>query len=393
MAKASATSMAVLPIQRRLQAIDVMRGLVMVLMAIDHVRVFSGVPAGGPTLGVFFTRWITHFCAPAFAFFAGTAAFLHGRRLADTSALARYLVTRGLVLILLELTFIRVAWTFNLDFAHYLLAGVIWMLGACMILLAALVRLPFSAVAAIGIAITVGHNLIDPWVPRLIEASEASATPWLWPILYLGPMAGGEGPFVVLYSLIPWIGVMAIGYAFGHIMTVDPQQRRRVCLTLGLGAMVAFVVLRASRIYGDPRAWNGTDVLGFLNTTKYPASLQFLLMTLGPMIALLPAAERWRGRVTETLAVFGRVPLFYYLLHIPLIHSAAIVVSLIRSGHVDPWLFANHPMRSPTPPEGYVWGLPLLYLVFAMVIVVLYLPCRWFAQMKATREERWLRYL
>jgi uncharacterized membrane protein len=379
----------------RLQSLDVMRGLVMVLMAIDHVRVYSGVPAGGPTPGVFFTRWVTHFCAPAFVFFAGTSAFLYAQkaRTTDSEPLERYLVTRGLLLILLELTVIRVAWTFNVDFAHYILAGVIWMIGGCMILLALLVRLPIAAVGALGLAIVAGHNLVDARLPQIVPAAQASSLFWLWRILYFGPAAGGDGPFVVLYSLVPWIGVMALGYAFGSVATMAPERRRRMCLWIGAGATIAFVVLRAGRFYGEPRPWNGASALGFLNTTKYPASLQFLLMTLGPTIALLPLAERARGRVSAALAVFGRAPLFYYLLHIPLIHAAAIVVSVAREGRVNPWLFENHPMMNPPPPAGYMWSLPLLYTVFAIVVALLFFPCRWYADARASRRHPWMRYL
>jgi uncharacterized membrane protein len=393
----------------RLQSLDVMRGVVMVLMAIDHVRVYSGVPAGGPSPGVFFTRWVTHFCAPAFVFFAGTSVFLHGRswrpalagpqvRLkADATpdlqqSLEPYLLTRGLLLVLLELTVIRVAWTFNLDFANYILAGVIWMIGWCLILLALMVRLPIGVVATIGAAIVAGHNLVDSRLQQLIPAAQASSLFWLWRILYFGPTAGGDGPFVVLYSLIPWIGVMALGYAFGAVMTLEPARRRRICAWLGLAATAAFVALRAARLYGEPRPWNGASALGFLNTTKYPASLQFLLMTLGPTIALLPVAERARGRIADVLAVFGRAPLFYYLLHIPAIHTAALVVSVVREGRVNPWLFANHPMMNPPPPPGYMWRLSLLYLVFGSVVALLYLPCRWFGAVKARPRTGWMRY-
>ena len=392
----------------RLQSLDVMRGVVMILMAIDHVRVYSGVPAGGPSPGVFFTRWVTHFCAPAFVFFAGTSAFLHasvglhgrtgrpalaGPEVRPTlESLERYLLTRGAVLVLLELTVIRVAWTFNLDFANYILAGVIWMIGWCLILLALMVRLPIGVVATIGAAIVAGHNLADSRLQQLIPSAQASSLFWLWRILYFGPTAGGDGPFVVLYSLIPWIGVMALGYAFGAVMTLEPARRRRICAWLGLAATAAFVALRAARLYGEPRPWNGASALGFLNTTKYPASLQFLLMTLGPTIALLPLAERARGTLTNALAVFGRVPLFYYLLHIPVIHAAALVVSVVREGRVNPWLFANHPMMNPPPPPGYMWSLSLLYLVFASVVALLYLPCRWFGALKARHRTGWMRY-
>ena len=382
-------------LRQRVASVDILRGAVMVLMAIDHVRVFAAVPAGGRAPSIFFTRWITHFCAPAFVFLAGTAVFLHARKLGDPSALTRFLLLRGAWLVLLELTFLRLAWTFNLDYRHYVLAGVIWAIGWCLILMAGLVHLPLRALATIGALVVVGHNLLDPLLPRLIPAAEASATPWLWRVLYLGPIApgNGEGPFVVLYSLVPWIGVMALGYAFGAILLMEPQRRRRLCLYLGLGALAAFVVLRATRVYGDPRPWNGNDALGFLNTNKYPASLQFLLMTLGPLITLVPALERAQGWLARTLEVFGRVPLFYYVLHIPLIHLAACLVSLLRAGRVDPWLFANHPMMMPGAPEGYAWSLPLLYAVTAAVVVILYFPCRWYGALKARRHDAWLQLL
>jgi uncharacterized membrane protein len=371
-------------VRERVASIDILRGAVMVLMAIDHVRVFAGVPAGGARPSIFFTRWITHFCAPAFVFLAGTSAFLYGRKLGDRAALSRYLLWRGAWLVLLELTFLRFAWTFNFDYRHYVLAGVIWAIGWCMILLAALLYLPLGVLTAIGAVIVAGHNLLDPLLPRLIPAAQASRTLWLWQVLYLGPIVGeGEGPFVVLYSLLPWLGVMALGYAFGTVVVMEPARRRRLCLLLGLGALAAFLVLRATRIYGDPRPWNGASGLGFLNTTKYPASLQFLLMTLGPLIALVPLLERAQSWLTRILVVFGRVPLFYYVLHIPLIHLAACLVSLVRLGYVDPWLFANHPMRVPPAPEGYVWSLPLLYAVTAAVVVILYFPCRWYGERRS----------
>jgi uncharacterized membrane protein len=385
----------------RLTSIDVVRGAVMVLMAIDHVRVYSGLPAGGPTAGIFFTRWVTHFCAPAFVFLAGTSAFLHGRKLDDPGRLARYLVTRGVVLLLLELTVIRVAWTFNLDFAHYILAGVIWMLGWCMVLLAGLVWLPAATVGVLGLIVVLAHNLAD-FVPQ--ATLHALRPSWLWQLLYLGggfQLGGGESaPTVaVLYVIVPWIGVMAAGYGFGALMLAEPSRRRRLCAAIGLSAIALFLVLRGVDLYGDPRHWSTAPpnappaLFRFLNTTKYPASLLFLLMTLGPAIALLPLAEQARGAVARFLETFGRVPMFYYLLHIPVIHAAALVVSLLREGRVNPWLFANHPMMNPPPPPGYAWSLTLLYLVFALAIAVLYVPCRWFVGVKARRRDGWLSYI
>jgi len=382
----------------RVASIDLIRGAVMILMAIDHVRVYAGLPAGGPTAGIFFTRWITHFCAPAFLFLAGTSAYFYGRRHAD---LSRFLLIRGAWLVLLELTVLRVGWTFNFDFAHYNMAGVIWAIGWCMILLAVLVKLPLRVVGAVGVAIIGAHNLLP-----LPQGEAVSA---LWKIVYVGFWAGpirfgADGPsLIILYSIIPWIGVMAAGYAFGAIVTLEPARRDRICLGLGLGATALFLVLRGFNLYGDPRPWvaagqgpDGTPMpalLAFLNTNKYPASLQFLLMTLGPTLALIPLLERARGAVARWVTVFGRVPFFYYVLHIPLIHALALIVSGIRLGAVSPWLFANHPMGNPPPPDGYPWSLGLLYVVFAVAITILYPVCRWYADLKAQRRYWWLSYL
>ncbi len=375
----------------RVQSIDIVRGAVMVLMAIDHVRVFSGVPAGSPDVGVFLTRWITNFCAPAFVFFAGTSLFLRGERVNDRGELSKWVMLRGAWLVLLELTFLRLAWTFNLDFAHYMLAGVIWMLGWCMILMGPLVRLPLAVNALLGCVIIAGHNLFATLVHGPLG--------WLGKLLYFGGAIKigdvSEPNFLILYTIFPWIGVMAAGYAFGAILRMSPEKRRRACYLIGCGAIVAFLVLRYFNLYGD-RPWAATPRVAswimFLNTRKYPASLLFLLMTLGPAIAALPMLENARGRLAQWLSVFGRVPLFYYLLHIPLIHAVAVFISLVRTPTATSWLFGDHPMNPPPPPHGYMWSLGLLYAVTVGVVVALYLPCRWFAQVKAQRRNPWLSY-
>ena len=382
----------------RIRSVDVLRGLVVLLMAIDHVRVYSGVPAGGPTPGIFFTRWITHFVAPVFVFLAGTSAFLHGLTLANRPALAGFLVTRGLWLIVLELTVIRVAWTFNFDFGNYLLAGVIWVIGWSMIVLAGLVFLPVKWVGAFGVAIVAGHNVLDFAARPHMEAIHASAVNWLWSLGYFAFEVPFDSPLVVLYALVPWVGVMAAGYAFGQVFTVDTGVRRRLCFQIGGAAVALFVLLRLVDVYGDPRHWEASrapvaTLITFLNTTKYPASLQFLLMTLGPAILLLPYLERSANAATRVLEVFGRVPMFYYLLHIPLIHLLALGVSLVHTGAVSPWLFENHPMgNSPLPPDQR-WRLREVYLIAALAVVLLYFPCRWFARVKARRRDRWLSYI
>src|SRR5262245_43527060 len=260
----------------------------------------------------------------------------------------------------------------------------------------------------VGVGIIACHNLMDAHVGGIVEGLEGSSFAGLWKIVYVGLSAGpvtlgSEGPSLfVLYTIVPWIGVMAAGYAFGTILT--GRQRNRLCAIIGAGAIGVFVVLRGFNLYGDPRPWHvpldvpeGSKsvraVLAFLNTSKYPASLQFLLMTLGPVIAVIPLLENARGPVARWIATFGRVPFFFYLLHVPLIHVLAIVVSLLRLGEVSPWLFGNHPVAAPPAPDNYAWSLPLLDVVWAVTIGMLYLPCRWFARIKAASSQPLLRFL
>jgi uncharacterized membrane protein len=376
----------------RIDSVDLLRGAVMVLMAIDHVRVYSGLPAGGPTAGIFFTRWVTHFCAPAFVFFAGTAAFLHGRKLADSGALARYLVTRGLLLVVLELTLIRFTWTFQLGgYADFTLAGVIWMLGWCMILLAALVRLSPQTVGWLGVAIIFLQQLFG--LPRLLP----EATPLrgvfgaIWELVY---PAGFDSLFgiSVLYVLVPWIGVMAAGYGFGTILLREAAERRRLCLRIGLGATALFLLIASVAVNVLPTPEDAPNKLFLiLGQQKYPASQLFLMMTLGPTIALVPLVENARSGLAKALVTFGRVPMFYYLLHIPLIHASAILVNLVRAGVTQQELYVTAPFVG--MPEENRWSLSLLYLVFLIDVLILYIPCRWYAGLKARNKAGLLRYI
>jgi uncharacterized membrane protein len=384
----------------RIRSIDIVRGAVMVLMALDHVRVYSGIPAGGHSPGIFLTRWVTNFCAPAFVFLAGTSIFLHGERLGDRTVLSRWLIVRGAWLVLLELTYLRLAWTFNVDVAHYMLAGVIWMLGWCMILMAALVRLPLIANAVLGVAMIACHNLIALAIHGSQQTLLQGKLAPLWRILYFGggvAVGSSDEPnFWVLYSIIPWIGVMAAGYAFGECFRISARRRHRTCYAIGGAAIAAFIIAQCVNVYRDGASSSNAPAplwMTFLTATKYPASLLFLLMTLGPTIAVMPLLETTKGRVAHWLTIFGRVPLFYYLLHIPLAHTLALGISLVRSPASTGWLFGNHPMRPGPSPEGYPWSLGLLYLVSAAVVVALYFPCRWFAQLKARRKDTWLSYL
>jgi uncharacterized membrane protein len=387
----------------RLQSIDIIRGAVMILMALDHVRVYAGVPAGGPTAALFFTRWITNFCAPAFVFFAGTGAYLLGRRLSSPQELSRFLLTRAALLIVLELTYDRLVWTFNLDFMGYNQLNVIWAIAWSMVVLALLVRAPLGITLAFGLTIIGGHNLVDVLSPNAREllGSGKLPLPPLLQILYFGGgfRLGEHGPAViVLYSLIPWIGVMACGYVFGSVMKMPDHRRREICVRIGVAAVAGFLLLRAFNWYGNPHPWRAPGstmpkYLSFLSTTKYPASLQFLLMTLGPCILLLPLLEHAHGRLATWLTTFGRVPLFFYLLHIPFIHLVAIAVAAVRTPGSIGWLFTNHPVDPAPVPAGYQYSLLLLWIVWLAVVVLLYFPTKRYAALKAGSRSHLLSYL
>ncbi len=360
-----------------------LRGIVMVLMALDHTRDFFGVP-GNPTdpgnASLFLTRWITHLCAPTFFLLTGTGAFLSRKRWPDRG-LSHFLITRGAWLVLLELTLLRFAYQFNVDYRVTMLL-VIWALGWSMIALGVLVRLPVVAVLAIGLTMIVGHNLLD---------GVRSANP-LWAILH-GPGLVLQGKHTVFaaYPLIPWIGVTAVGYALGVVFEWDAARRRRFLSWLGLTSILAFVLLRAANVYGDPRPWSeqGTTVatvLAFLNANKYPPSLLFLLMTLGPALLFLRGLD---GGVPATLrpaVIYGRVPFFYYIAHFTIIHAAATVTTLAIHGSAR-WMIESPSLdKYPfTPPPRWGFSLPVVYLIWIGVVVVLYPACRWFAAVKARR--------
>jgi uncharacterized membrane protein len=391
---------------KRLSSIDLLRGVVMILMAIDHVRVYSGIPAGGPDPAVFFTRWITHFCVPVFVFFAGMGAYLQGSKTGNKAALGRFLVIRGLLLVLLELTLLRFFWTFNLNFANFTLAGVIWMLGWCMVIMAAIVRLPTKAIAIIGLVIVFLQQAFG-WLGKLLPASIRP----VWEFLY--PTGAGPWPAIsILYTLVPWIGVMATGYAFGWVLQQEPVFRRRVCMRIGWTAIALFLVVgSAFLVWGPAPAHPLPPLLRLLNQTKYPASQLYLLMTLGPVIALLPAAERWGAKaagdakagagtagtgigagLAKSLLVFGRVPLFFYLLHILLIHCSALLVNFLRTGMTHQEWYVTAPYD--WIPEPQRWSLGLLYLVWLGDVLLLYFACRWYARYKGAHpEKKWLKFL
>jgi len=367
----------------RVDSLDIVRGLVCVLMAIDHVRVYAGVPAGGATPALFFTRWITHFCAPVFVMFAGTGAYFLGRGTGDRAALARFLAIRGLLLVALELTVIRFTWTFNLNWSNFMLAGVIWMIGWCMVLLGGVVLTGMSAraIGVVGIAIIAVQQVFG-----LVPGS------W-WQFIY---PSRGEAPFgiSVLYVIVPWIGVMMAGYGFGEIMAADRATRRRWCLRIGLGATALFLIVAGALIAANTPA-AGSNVppvwIRLLAQNKYPASQLFLLMTLGPAITLLALVDGAAGQVASFFKTFGRVPMFYYLLHIPLIHAAALVMNAVLGNGIHHEWYATAPYAS--VPQTARWTLGQLYLVWAIVIAILYPLCAWYGKAKANRSLRWMSYV
>jgi uncharacterized membrane protein len=446
----------------RLAAVDCVRGLVMVLMALDHTRgMVSGAQADPTNLAetsaaLFLTRWITHFCAPIFVFLAGTGAFLSRARGKSRSELANFLWTRGVWLIFLEFTLVRLGWSFRLA-SPFLVGQVIWALGCSMIALSALVYLPPSVIGLFGVLMIALHNLLDD-----VRAETFGSWSWLWGILHGGAnlrlSAGLE--FRPSYALIPWVGVMAAGYGFGPLLLGERDDRQRKLIRLGILLSALFLVIRAIDSYGDPRPWAVQNsalftVFSFVNCTKYPPSLLFLLMTLGPAIiglglldralteplqqgnahspsaplatqmhvtvhgarALPPineratqvhrkakhgeqacSAESSRRRqrfysreasVVNPLIVFGRVPLFYYLLHLPLIHLLAVLASLPHARvALGSFYYARPPAES-----GYGHDLWVVYLLWITAVLLLYPLCRWFAQIKERSHSRWLSYL
>jgi uncharacterized membrane protein len=375
----------------RLRSIDVLRGIVIVLMALDHVReYFMGIGGVSPsdverTTGLLFaTRWVTHFCAPVFILLAGMSAYLSSKR-CTKGELSRTLLTRGLWLIALEWTVVTFAWTFNFKYQLGLIMQVLWVIGVSMIVLAGLIRLPVWAVGLFGFVVCYTHNLLDG-----VSPAQFGAFAPLWQVLHVQ----GPTPFgYVHYPLIPWVGVMAIGYALGTLYDAASPHRRRLFVALGVVAIATFVLLRATNFYGDPRPWVphegfGRSLMSFMNVTKYPPSLLYLLATLGPALIALAALESARGRIASILETFGSVPLFFYVLHLMLAHLAAGLVALTMGFGTE--VLTNFFLFFPRQ-----WGLGLsaTYLAWLWLLITLYPACLWFAALKRRRREGWLIYL
>ena len=403
---------------RRIDSVDLLRGLVMVIMLLDHTRDFvhsdalqfdsTDLTRTYPAL--FFTRWITHFCAPIFVFLAGTGAYFQVLRGKPRGELSRFLLTRGVWLIVLELTVVRLVTFWAIDIEFLGIMQVIWALGWSMIVLSILVHLRLRYVAGFGLAMIALHNLTDPITFTQWQGPGTaipSAAGKLWMTLHQGgafPVAGWPSPVIVMfYPLIPWIGVMAAGYAFGRVYEWPVEDRRRALMRWGAAITAGFFLLRFADVYGDPRGWAiqksaAMTVVSFFNVEKYPPSLLFLMMTLGPALVLLAMWEKYNSAATQArghnavirfLVTFGRVPLFFYLLQWLMAHSAGLLLNVAAGNDVS-WLFSD-----PRGWQGAQGGFNLwvVYVTWIAGVLLLYPLCRWFAGVKARRRDWWLSYL
>jgi uncharacterized membrane protein len=386
------------PKPAHIESIDLLRGIVIVIMAIDHVRdyfhadkfLFDATDLTKTNAAIFFTRWITHFCAPAFVFLAGTSAAIVSQR-KSTAELSKFLFTRGLWLVFLELTVINLFWYFNPSFSFFSL-GVIWALGISMIALSLLIHLPPKVILVIGLIILFGHNLLDS-----ITVDGNSPKAFAWAVLHVSRRFEFGYPNVnAQYPVLPWIGIMALGYATGSLYKREilPAVRKKYLLTIGLSAIALFIIIRAINVYGDISPWSvqgsqAFTMMSFLNTTKYPPSLLYSLMTLGPALVFLALMEKPLGRWAQPLLHFGRVPMFFYILHLLLIHLLATIAIIITEGDWHDTIIRNgfkyfHPQFS----------LGVVYLVWIAVILMLYPLCKWYDEYKMNNKDKWwLSYL
>jgi uncharacterized membrane protein len=389
----------------RLLSIDALRGTVMVIMALDHVRdffhaaamSFSPTDLSRTTTVLFFTRWITHFCLPVFMFAAGMGVYLYGRN-RTKGQVSRFLWTRGLWFVMLELTVMQLAYNFNFSLRYLVLLLILWIFGICLLAMAALVYMPIRWLAVLSVAVMLLHNCLDG-----ISAAQFGSGAWIWDLLHQpGIIPAGRKLVLVTYTFLPWIGVMAAGFCFTRVFQLEPEARRRTMLRLGLALTILFIALRAVNRYGDPTPWSHQKsvlftVLSFLNCTKYPGSLDFLLMTLGPALLVLAWFDRRTFKPANPLVVFGRVPMFYFILHFYLIHALAVLAAWLRYGSsVGRFMFNPLPSmggpRALFPPD-FGYSLLTVYGVWLLVLVLLYPVCRWFAKVKSTRRDWWLSYL
>ena len=375
----------------------------MIIMALDHVRMYfahgtwyaepTNLSTTTPLL--FFTRWITHFCAPIFVFLTGISAFLYGVNKTNTRQVAWFLFTRGIWLVFAELTIINFAWTFDITFSFRILQ-VIWAIGLSMLILSALIFLPAKILMLLGIIIIFGHNILDP-----IEVHGASAADLMWYVLHQpNTLFLGSSLVSLVYPVLPWLGLMTLGYGFGIFYARDysDENRKRWLLEIGLGVMLLFLLLRGFNLYGEPRPWDTQrspifTVMSFLNTTKYPPSLHFLLMTMGPALVLLALSEKAQNKITTPIVVFGKVPFFFYIIHLYLIHVLALLALVISGRDWHEYILSAERLSSGTL-SNFGFRLEAVYIVWMLVLVLLYPLCRWYQRYKENNPAKWwLSYL
>jgi len=393
-------TLARLSARTRVQAIDVLRGLVIVIMALDHVRdyfhnsgyAYNPLDPNATTPLIYATRWVTHFCAPTFVFLAGVSAWLQGAKGKAPASLARFLLTRGLWLIVLEVTVIAFGWSFSIPLLPHL--QVIWAIGVSMCALAALVWLPTPVVLACGIAIVAGHNMLDPIAPEQLGRFAD-----VWRIVHDGGLIVRNGAplTIAFYPVLPWFGVMALGYGLGPIFL--SARRDRILVAMAVALLVAFVILRDANGYGNPQPWTVQadavkTAMSFLDVQKYPPSLLYVCVTLGPMLLLIPLFDRMRGHVTGFFRVFGAVPLFAYVLHLYVLHALAIAAHVAVGQSIDGMFNTVHDLfLTPEVFAGTGLSIVTTYIAWVVVIAVIYFPCRWWGDVKRRRHDWWLSYL
>jgi len=390
---------------RRIESIDLLRGTIMIIMALDHVRdyfhaysyLYDPTDLQHTTAPIFLTRWITHFCAPIFMLLAGVSACLYGLK-NGRKALSFFLFTRGLWLVIVELFIVTLEWTFNPHYPAFILQ-VIWAFGISMMILSLLIHLPRPLLLLLGIVLIAGHNAFDT-----VHVNGNTAPAFLWSVLHQPNFNGFHfGIFnpIVGYPVLPWIGIITLGYCLGSLYApdIDPEVRKKTLRNLGIGAILFFIILRWTNAYGDASHWSTQKnflftIFSFVNTTKYPPSLLYALMTLGPALLFLAYAERPLNKFTSKLTVFGRVPMFFYLLHIPLIHGIAILAAIFSNHsaadmvNLTTWVTANAQLK------GYGFSLWVVYLIWIVVTLLLYPLCLRFSEYKRAHqaEKKWLSY-
>jgi len=388
---------------KRIESIDLLRGVIMIIMALDHTRDFfhkdalTGDPLNPETTTsiLYFTRWVTHFCAPTFVFLSGLSAWLQSRN-KTKKELGLFLITRGLWLIFIDLIIMSLGLTADIHFGIFVLET-LWSIGASMVILGLLIRLPFGVLLSLGLLIFFGHNLLD-----FAEKSRGGAVPLWWSFLHrqaITPLWSGHALFI-FYPFVSWTGVMLLGYCCGKLFTdVDAERRKKILLWTGTGAIVFFVCLRATNLYGNPFPWsqqkNGlASFFSFMNVQKYPPSLLFLCATLGPILIFLALVKNTSGRFAKIITIYGRVPLFYFIVHFYILHLATIIAYLARGHSLAEGVrgIAGVPFKFAVPGEGYSLGI--VYLIWIAVVILMYPLCKWYNRYKTNRKGKWwLSYL